>query len=115
MPERARKVDALLDKLDQAFPQQVRSGKEVLQSPSGQSKKALDSDTDAIGDLLDEIADTTAEPSLYENADRLKKIADKLPGSTGVAKDDTLKAFNDVGNKLKHQGSLHHRLVLNHL
>lgn len=114
-PERAKKVETLLHKLDQAFPQQVfiallflqsqvRSGKEVLQGPNSQNKKGLDNDTDAIGDLLDEIMDVTSQPSLAENAERLKAISDKVPGTTGPVRDSVLKALNDVANKLQPQG-----------
>jgi hypothetical protein len=57
-----------------------------------------------MSDLLDEIEQATAQPSLFENAQMLKVIADKVPGSTGPTKNDLLKSLNDVGDKLQHQG-----------
>lgn len=109
-PERAKKVENLLEKLDQAFPQQVRSGKEALQNPNKNTKQAVDADADAMNDILDEIADATAQPSLYENAERLKAIADKVPGTSGDVKDALLKSLNDVGHKLQHQGNFFRKL-----
>eukprot|EP01127_Copromyxa_protea_P017772 TRINITY_DN5463_c0_g1_i1.p1 TRINITY_DN5463_c0_g1~~TRINITY_DN5463_c0_g1_i1.p1 ORF type:complete len:2866 (-),score=1037.09 TRINITY_DN5463_c0_g1_i1:28-7458(-) len=58
-----------------------------------------------MGDILDEIAAATAQPSLYQNAEMLKKIADKVPGAAGASRDDLLKSARDVAGDLQRQAA----------